>query len=305
MQVYIHLLGWAFKGEEMKMSRRCKFTFYILLSVAAIAGAVWFMQGHNIAVLDTKGIIAFKQKQLLVVTTLIMLIVVVPALFMTFFFAWKYREENTKAKYTPDHDNDVLAEAVWWTLPTIIILVLSVLTWKSCYDLDPFKPIDSSVKPMRVQVVALQWKWLFIYPEQKIASLNRVQIPVNTPIRFEITSDAPMNSFWIPELGGQIYAMAGMNSELQLMADQLGSFRGSSANLSGDGFASMWFTTVASTQEDFDRWAELVKSSPKHLDWETYEGLVKPSIDEPVAVYALESDDLYNQILMKYMTMGD
>ena len=268
-----------------KMSRKCKLTLYVLLCLAAVASVILFMQTNSIAVLDPKGIIAFKQRQLLLVTTLIMLIVVVPALVITFVFAWKYREENEKAKYTPEWDRNTLIETIWWGLPTIIIIILSVITWKSCYELDPFTPIDSKVKPVKVQVIALQWKWLFIYPEQKIASLNQLQFPEKTPIHFEITSDAPMNSFWIPQLGGQIYAMAGMNAELQLMADEVGSFRGCSANISGAGFAAMHFNALSCTQADFDAWVQSVQASSKHLNFDSYDALIAPSQDDPVSFY--------------------
>ena len=130
------------------------------------------------------------------------LIVVIPVYIMLFLFAWKYREGNTKAKYSPDWDHSALLETIWWTVPLLLITILSVVTWNSSHDLDPFRPLNSSVKPVKIQVVALQWKWLFIYPEQNIASVNYVEFPVNTPVDFEITADAPMNSFWIPQVGG-------------------------------------------------------------------------------------------------------
>ena len=169
------------------------------------------------------------------------------------------------------------------------------------YELDPYKPIVSDVKPMKIQVVALQWKWLFIYPEENIATVNYFQFPQKTPIHFEITADAPMNSFWIPRLGGQIYAMPKMKTELYLMADEPGSYNGASANLSGVGFAGMHFIAEASTDETFQEWVKNAKQSSNTLNLEEYNQLAKPSKNNPVTVYQLEEKDLFHEILMKYM----
>ena len=198
------------------------------------------------AVLDPKGFIAFEERDLLYITALLMLTVVVPVLVLAVVICWKYRAGNKKAKYEPEWDKSWALELVWWGFPCIIVALLSVLTVKSCLDLDPFKPLESDVKPLKIQVVALQWKWLFIYPEQKIATINFVQFPEKTPINFELTADAPMNSFWIPQLGGQIYAMPGMSTKLHLIANEAGSYRGSSSNISGNGFAGMIFTAKKS-----------------------------------------------------------
>lgn len=167
--------------------------------------------------------------------------------------------------------------------------------------MDPFKPIASENKPITIQVVALQWKWLFIYPEEKIATVNFVQIPQHTPIRFEITADAPMNSFWIPHLGGQIYAMPKMRSILHLIAHDAGDFRGSSANLSGEGFAGMHFITRATPDDAYQQWIASAKQSPYLLNAEEYERLAAPSKNNPVMVYLLKEENLFNQIIMKYM----
>ncbi|NDD59526.1 MAG: cytochrome ubiquinol oxidase subunit II, partial [Chlamydiae bacterium] len=173
-------------------------------------------------------------------------------------------------------------------------------TWKSTHDLNPYKPIATSQKPLKIQVVALQWKWLFIYPEQGIATLNFVQFPEKTPVSFEITADAPMNSFWIPQLGGQIYAMPAMVSQLNLIADEQGSFRGVSANLSGDGFAGMTFVAKASSETEFHQWVNSVRRSGNFLNLKEYNRLVKPSAYCPEAFYLLKEDNLFDHILMKY-----
>lgn len=237
----------------------------------------------------------------MVITALLSLIVVVPVFAMTAYIAWNYREGNTKAKYQPNWDHSQLAESIWWFIPLALISILAAITWVSSHRLDPYKPLASTNNPLTIQVVALQWKWLFIYPQQDIASVNYVQLPVDTPVTFEITADAPMNSFWIPQLGGQVYAMAGMQTKLHLMASEAGNYRGSSANISGEGFAGMKFTAHASSQEDFDQWVQTAKQSPKQLGKGEYTALAKPSKDNKVATYAAADENLYHTIMMKYM----
>ena len=252
-------------------------------------------------VLLPKGFIALEQKKLLIITTLLMLTVVVPVLVLTIYVLWKFRSSNKNSKYSPHWNHSTLLETIWWGFPFIIVTILSVLTWKGCLDLDPFKPIESNVKPVRIQVVALQWKWLFIYPEEKIATINYIQFPEKTPLDFEITADAPMNSFWIPQLGGQIYAMPGMETELHLIADAEGSYRGCSSNLSGAGFVGMVFEAKSSTNAEYETWVEKVRQSSLKLDHNTYEALVKPTEYDPVSLYSLEDENLYKEIIMKYM----
>ena len=274
--------------------------FLIALGVAALT--IFYLQDANVPVLFPKGMIGLKQRNLIVLSTLIMLIVVIPVFFLTAYIGWKYRRENSNAKYSPNWDSSHLAEIIWWGLPLIIIVFLSILTWKSSHELDPFKPIESDKKPLTIQVVALQWKWLFIYPEQKIATVNYVQFPDQTPLSFEVTSDAPMNSFWIPQLGGQIYAMPGMKSKLHLIADEPGVYRGSSANLSGKGFAGMAFTAESTTDENFDSWASSIRASSPTLDRSVYNELAKPSEKVAPQTYSLADESLFEQIVMKYMT---
>lgn len=283
----------------MKKHFKIALAVLILLGVAALT--TLYIQKNNIAVLEPKGMIGAAESDLIITSCLLMLIVVIPVFILTWFFAWKYREGNEKARHDPDWEHNYIAEYCWWGVPCVIVLVLAVLTWKSSHDLNPFKPIKSDVKPIEIQVVALDWKWLFIYPEQKIATINFVQFPENTPVNFEITSDAPMNSFWIPQLGGQIYAMPAMRSKLHLIADEVGSFRGLSSNISGDGFAGMTFTAKSSTNEEFDAWVQSVKSSANHLTLDEYDQLLKPTSYHPVTVYVLMQDDLFDRILMKYM----
>lgn len=282
------------------MKKIGKIVFFVLLFLALILATVWFFQHNNIVVLNPKGLIAHKQRNLLIISTLLMLIVVIPVFIMTLVFPWKYQAKR-KASYKPDWDYNLLAESIWWGFPFVIVVVLSIFTWKSSHELDPFKPISANADPIVIQVVALQWKWLFIYPEQKIASVNFVQFPEQTPINFEITADAPMNSFWIPQLGGQIYAMPGMNTKLHLIANETGNFAGSSANLSGRGFAGMRFIAKASSKEEFAEWVHTVKQSAGDLSLSTYNQLVEPSENNPATFYLLKQGDFYEQIIMKYM----
>ena len=283
------------------MHRKYKIALGVLLGISILALSFLYLYQTPMVVLNPTGEIGLKEKELLLISTWLMLIVVVPVLVMTVFFAWKYRASNKKAKYDPKWDNSVSAELVWWSFPLIIVIILSVITWKSCHELDPFQPIVDKGKSMEVQVIALQWKWLFLYPEEKIATLNFVQFPQGVPIRFKITADAPMNSFWIPQLGGQIYAMPGKSAELNLVADECGTFRGSSANLSGEGFAGMIFSAVACSSEDFKKWVDEVKHSSLTLSGDGYEKLVEPSQGDPVSLYVLETPNLYDKVLMKYM----
>lgn len=256
---------------------------------------------HNVVVLNPKGVIASKERDLMITATLLMLIVVIPVFIMLAAFSWRYRAGNKKAKYTPDWDHNILAEFIWWALPCAIILVLGILAFRSSNELDPSRQLDTATQPITVQVVALQWKWLFIYPEQNIATVNYLDFPVATPVNFQITSDAPMNSFWIPQLGGQIYAMAGMNTQLHLMANQVGSYRGVSANISGRGFADMHFTARATSSADFTKWVSAAKRSPYSLSLDEYNSLAEPSENNPPTAYSSADPGLYHQIVMKYM----
>lgn len=256
------------------------------------------------SILQPAGPVARDELDLMFTAMWLMLIVVIPVFILTAFIGWRYREGNTKANYRPDWDHNRLAESIWWGFPLVIILILSVITWNSSHRLDPFQPLAAETAPMKVQVVALDWKWLFIYPEQNIATVNTLHIPDKTPIAFEITADAPMNSFWIPRLGGQIYAMAGMSTHLHLMADQPGTYRGSSANLSGRGFAGMNFITTAESKPNFKAWVNEVKQSPQNLNSDQYAKLAAPSENDIPTHYSSVTPQLYDKIIMKYVPSG-
>lgn len=272
-----------------------------LFFLGVLAYITFYMSNHEIAMFASKGMIGIKEGKLIITASWLMLIVVVPVFIFALVFAWRYRARKGKGRHDPDWEHNYIAEYCWWGVPCFIILILAIITWKSSHELSPFKPIESDKPALVVQVVALDWKWLFIYPEQGVAAVNFAQFPEQVPLSFDITADAPMNSFWIPQLGGQIYAMPGMRSKLHLIANEMGTFRGSAANISGEGFAGMVFTAKASTQEEFDLWVKSVRGSGKPLNLETYEQLKKPSSYHPVEYYRLEEKDLFDQILMKYM----
>lgn len=272
-----------------------------LLTLVAVLLLIFFARNGHFVVLNPKGWVAHQERNLIFTALGLMLIVVIPVLAMTLGIAIKYRASNKKATYMPDWEHSRLAETIWWGLPCAIIILLALVTWHSSHALDPFKPLASEQKPLTIQVVALQWKWLFIYPEEQVATVNFVQFPANRPVNFVITADAPMNSFWIPELGGQIYAMAGMSTQLHLVADAPGSFRGVSANLSGEGFANMHFTANAVSASEFADWTAKLQTSESYLNLSTYNWLANPS-EMGLATYVTPSTNLYDEIVNKYMT---
>lgn len=282
--------------------------FYMLLFSGFLFALFLIMQPlqvylfhKDIPFLFPSGSIAVEQRNLLFIIQALMLLVIFPVYILTFIFSWRYRADNKKATYDPDLIDNVLAEYIWWGFPLIMVIIAGTITWIQTEKLDPYKSIAADKKEKIIEVIALQWKWLFIYPEENIATVNYLKIPVNTPIRFLITADAPMNSLWIPNLGGQIYAMPGMRTELNLIANEAGNFRGSSANISGEGFADMYFTTSAVYEEDYDKWVEKIKGSENSLDLKSYKELAVPGINPTPLYYQLSDKDLFNQILMKFM----
>lgn len=277
------------------------FTGVIVFLILLLQPIQIYLFQHDISLLFPKGLIALEERNLLFIAQILMLLVIIPVYILTFIFSWRYRSDNKKATYDPDLVDHTIAEFIWWGLPLVIVIIIGVLTWIKTYELDPYRPIVSDKKELRIEVVALQWKWLFIYPEEGIATVNYLQFPAERPLHFVITADAPMNSFWIPKLGSQIYAMPGMQTELYLIADQPGEFRGVSANISGEGFARMNFVAKASSVEDFEKWASEVKHSSQKLDWTSYQPLAKPGVIKTPLSYQLGDQSLFHQVLMKFM----
>ncbi|OPA79241.1 cytochrome ubiquinol oxidase subunit II [Paenibacillus selenitireducens] len=254
----------------------------------------------NMIVLDPKGPIAEQQRDLMLISTILCAVVIVPVLILTAVIVWRYRDKKgRKAKYKPNWEHSTKLEIIWWGIPIIIIIALGVITVKGTYALEPSKPLKSDVKPITIQVTSLDWKWLFQYPEQGIASVNYVQFPENVPIRFEITADSPMNSFWIPQLGGQMYAMSGMAMTLHLQADEKGEYMGSGANFTGREFAKMYFTANATSQEAFDQWVSEVKTSSPALTLDGYKELAKPAASD-VRMFSAFPKGLFEMTVTKY-----
>lgn len=277
-----------------------------LPALFGLLGATAALSGCNLVVMKPHGDIAQQQADLIVTSTLLMLLIIVPVILLTLFFAWRYRASNTSATYDPDWDHSTRLELLIWGAPLLIILVLGTITWITTHKLDPYRPLDridaqravpADVKPLVVEVVALDWKWLFLYPEQGIATVNELAAPVDRPIEFKITASTVMNAFYIPDLAGMVYAMPGMETKLHAVINKAGVYQGLSANYSGGGFSDMRFKFHGLSNEDFDRWVADNKKTGQTLDRAGYLSLEQPSHREPVRHYATVASDLYDAIL--------
>jgi cytochrome o ubiquinol oxidase subunit 2 len=265
----------------------------------SLAGLV-SLGGCKYSILDPKGAVGAAEKSLILTSTYAMLVIVIPVIILTLWFAWRYRE-GSGARYEPDWGHSVKIEIFCWGIPTLIIAFLGYLTWTSTHALDPYRPLDSAKKPLVIEAVALDWKWLFIYPTQGIATINEVAFPVDTPVDFRITSDAVMNSFFIPQLGSQIYAMAGMRTQLHLIANAEGTYLGMSANYSGRGFSDMRFNAIATTDAKFADWVANARKSPAVVDTADYSKVAAPEEKAPVQYFSTVEPNLFNEIIAKYM----
>jgi cytochrome o ubiquinol oxidase subunit 2 len=247
------------------------------------------------------GVISNSQRTLFLFVLGFSAIIILPVFSLLIFIILRYHEGNTKAKYRPDYDKNNKLEVVYWGIPILMIITLATITWVTSHTLDPYVKIPSKNKTLEIQVVALEWKWLFIYPKQQVATVNELPVPVNTPLHFDITADAPMSAFWIPELGSQIYAMNGMDSQLNLMATKKGTFMGYNTNINGEGYASMTFQTHALDQKGFDAWVKAASASHDVLDQAVNKQLAKASVQRTPSVYRLGDNTLFDQTIMKYM----
>jgi len=268
-----------------------------LLSTALLAGC-------QSALLAPKGQIGQDAKTLLITSVVLMLLVVIPVIVMTIAFAWKYRASNAKARYEPEWSHSTAIEVVVWSIPCLIILVLAVLTWRSSHALDPYRPLESEVKPITIEAISMDWKWLFIYPEEGVATVNEIAVPIDTPLNFRITSDTVMNSFFIPHLGTQIYAMAGMQTQVHLIANETGELFGISANYSGHGFSKMGFAVHATDNAGYQAWLQKVKASPNRMDDAAYQALAANRNDKeqyPVTYFASVQDGMFRALLDRHM----
>ena len=286
------------------MKRNKYFVFVGLLSLCAVT----FLGGCNtIILLDPKGPIGESVRFVIVAAIALMLIVLIPVFIMAFWFPLKYRASNTKSTYMPKWSHSGKIHFFMWAVPIAIVTVLAILAWTRTHSLDPYKPIHSAEKPINIEVVCLDWKWLFIYPDHNIATVNQITFPVNVPVSFKITSDTVMASFFIPQLGSQIYAMAGMQTRLHLLADKPGTYAGQNQQFTGSGFADMHFQANAVSREEFESWVEKIRQSTEKLDLDRYRKLAKPSVGHhPVTYFASVKPNLFEYILRKFNpTMGE
>jgi cytochrome aa3-600 menaquinol oxidase subunit 2 len=248
-----------------------------VLALAALTALLVSGCGPEYLVLHPVGPVGREELNLIVLSTVLILIVVIPVLALLVYIVWRYRDKpENDAPYTPQWSESKLLEAVWWGIPIVIVAILGFYTGKSTFKL--VEPPPSDAKPLTIQVTSLDWKWLFQYPGQNVATVNYVEIPVGVPIQFELTADAPMNSFWVPQLGGQEYTMPGMAMRLWLEADQPGTYYGHGANFTGKGFAHMDFQVKAVSQQEFDQWVQQVKANSPALTLAGYQQLKQPSV---------------------------
>jgi cytochrome o ubiquinol oxidase subunit 2 len=273
------------------------------------------LAGCDLLVLHPFGAIAKQQSHLIVVSTILMLLIVLPVLALTLVFAWRYRSGNAKATYAPDWDHSTALELLIWSAPLLIVIALGAITWINTHTLDPYRPLanrapsdagrpGAAITPLVVDVVALDWKWLFLYPDQGIATVNELAAPVDVPIHFKITSSSVMNSFFIPALAGQIYAMPGMQTELNAIINRAGIYDGFSANYSGAGFSGMNFKFHGMTKAEFQQWVQQVRESGTPLTGSDYMQLAKPSERDPIRRYSSISGGLFDAILNQCVQAG-
>ncbi|MBW8848926.1 MAG: ubiquinol oxidase subunit II [Burkholderiales bacterium] len=276
------------------------------LSRVLVLSASIALSGCNAIVMKPHGDIAQQQAQLIVTSTLLMMLIIVPVIALTLLFAYRYRQSNTDATYAPDWDHSTRLELIIWGAPLLIIIALGAITWISTHKLDPFRPLDriaegrpvaADVKPLEVYAVAMDWKWLFIYPEQGIATVNELAAPVDRPIHFRFTSTSVMNTFYVPALAGMIYAMPGMETQLHAVINAAGVYDGMSAQYSGAGFSDMNFKFHGVSDEEFARWVESNKSGGNTLTRAGYLQLEQPSKKDPIRRFAGVEPGLWRAIL--------
>jgi cytochrome o ubiquinol oxidase subunit 2 len=268
-----------------------------ILRWPAVCAATLVASCRDAGVLDPQGPIASAERLLLINATAIMLVVVVPVILATLGFAWWYRSSNDRAGHAPDRAYEGRIEFVVWSIPALVVILLGGVNWIGSHQLDPRAPIPADAKPLQVDVVSLDWKWLFIYPDQGIAAVNQLVVPAGTPVSFRLTSATVMNSFFVPQLGSQIYTMSGMITHLNLMADRSGEYRGLSANFSGDGFSDMRFIVKAVPVGDFGGWVARARGTGSTLDDAGYADLAKPSQAVPPTTYRSVDPTLFERIV--------
>jgi cytochrome o ubiquinol oxidase subunit II len=277
-------------------------------TLLALISAV-ILPGCSMVVLDPSGYVAVQEARLLVISTALMLLIIVPVIVLTLLFAWRYRASNKDAPYAPDWDHSIQLELLIWSAPLLIIIALGALTWIGTHTLDPYRPLDEravpgKAEPIDVQVVALDWKWLFIYPEYGVASVNEMAAPVNRPISFHLTSENMMNAFFVPALSGMIYAMPGMESRLHAVINYPGEYQGLSSNYSGAGFSGMRFRFHGLEPADFDSWIAETRASQEGLDRPEYLDLAAPSMNVPPRAFGSVDPELFHRVVNRCVEEG-
>jgi cytochrome o ubiquinol oxidase subunit 2 len=271
---------------------------------AAALTALCLLCGCQPAVLDPQGTVGIAEKTILIDSLAIMLAIVVPTVLATLGFAWWFRASNTKATHRPNFVYSGRLELIVWGIPLLVITLLGGVAWIGSHALDPYMPLASNTPALEVQVVSLDWKWLFIYPKQQIASVNELEVPAGTPIHFTLTSASVMNAFFIPQLGSMIYTMNGMTTQLSLQANAPGTFAGLSSHYSGDGFSGMHFEVHAVPAEQFAAWVEATRKTGPTLDPGTYGDLAKQSMDTEPYTYRTAAPSLFQQIVEQKLPPG-
>lgn len=281
------------------MNRRIR---RVLLGLVALGGSLILDSCSNVVLLHSQGTIGSQEETIIYVSAGVMLLVVIPVIVMAIVFSRRYRAGNAKAKVDPKWEGSKRLEAVIWIVPVVIVAFLAAISWIYSHSLNPYTPIRSASRPVKVEVVALDWKWLFIYPRQGIATVNKVEFPAHVPVHFYITSATVMNSFFIPRLGSQIMTMPGGQTQLNLEAKAPGTYHGLSSNFSGAGFSGMAFKAVALKNEGrFKEWVDLVRHSGKALTQRAYRKLARHSRYVPVTYYSSVEPKLFHSIIVKNM----
>ncbi|EFK11083.1 ubiquinol oxidase, subunit II [delta proteobacterium NaphS2] len=278
-----------------------KTSLFILVGAGLICAMTFLSGCSDMVLFHPKGPVGDDERFLMLMSIGLMLIVVLPAIVMALWFSRRYRASNTKAVYTPKWGGSDKIDLVIWLVPVAIVIALSYLVWTGTFRLDPYKPIDRGVKPIHIEVVSMDWKWLFIYPDHDIAAVNQLVFPAGVPLSFKLTSDTVMTSFFIPQLGSQMYAMAGMQTRLHLLADVPGVYVGQNQEFSGRGYSGMHFKAIATSPEEFRAWVAAAKGSPEKLDLPRYGKLRKPTEGVPVTYFSSVRPGLFKHIMGRYM----
>ena len=269
--------------------------------------------GCDMVVMNPAGDVARQQADLILWSTGLMLLIIIPVMALTVIFAWRYRASNKDSDYAPDWDHSTALELVIWSAPLLIIIALGALTWVATHTLDPYrevgriaagKPVPADQKPLDVEVVSLDWKWLFIYPDQGVATVNELVVPVDRQVRFRLTSSDVMNTFYVPAMAGMIYTMAGMETKLHAVLNKPGNYAGMSANYSGAGFSGMHFRTHALDEAGFARWVASTKAAAGKLDTATYLKLEQPSERVPVMHFGSIERGLFDRAVNQCVRPG-